>query len=635
MALSKLIPRFPAAVWLQWLPLLVMFTLLWISAWLPFHLSFNTIKFWEYVVYGWVYAATVYLLGLILIVKYLRAWWLAAVFAGFYLLLYGLNGGFLNHTGAMMSAYYCRSANLTDGLAFLQDYFTKWIAVLTVAFGLTSLAAAWLIRRHAKVLAQLNPGWLLGLTGLLWVLPIFRDEGWFQPLATVAIKAMQTPDPGIWRVDQSFSLRSLAENPLVLLGRTIYENRVQPLSARPAVELGALSDVIKKWQLPLGHREYPPLGLKPFDHIIMFGVESLSLDFLAPYNTNLPAELTPFYASPAITNKMLVNYQCVALPTQRGLTATYNSHPNVDTVLAAGRFESSFIKLLNAHGYTTYFLMSGPDTFLNDNLVFQQMGFQHVIGSQTWMKDPRYAPFISDRGLMDRVLFKIAVDLMEQNRDRKIFIDVMNEDTHSPQPRANYGPLPYPPTPASLARVTSDPQAQNILTGIFRHDCDLGLAIQDLQERNLLGENTLVILTADHNYPQSEALNHIPGYPKNSSVRIPLAFLSGQSLPLPGDLRSFHTQLDFAPTLVHLLGWPVPEGWWGDSIFLPAPASSLVSVSGRNINVKFRDGSRQNISLDHPGNPMEKGLITLVTSVYTNALPPAAVSLPDAPTTLP
>jgi phosphoglycerol transferase MdoB-like AlkP superfamily enzyme len=356
----------------------------------------------------------------------------------------------------------------------------------------------------------------------------------------------------------------------------------------------------------------------------MFGTESLSLDFLSPYNTNLPPELTPFYGSPAMTNRMFANYQCIALPTQPGLAATFNSHPNVGGLLAGGNFETSLIKLLNAHGYATYFLMSGPETFLNDGVVFRQMGFQHVIGSQTWLKDPRFAPFVNDRGLMDRQLFKIALDLLDQNRDKKIFIDVMSGDTHSPYPREDYGSLQYPPTPACVSRLTSDPQARAILTDIFRHDYDIGLAVQGIQDRNLLTTNMLVILTADHNFPHGEALDKIPGYPKTPFSRIPLVFLSGQPLPPPAGLRQLHSQLDFAPSIVHLLGWPVPEGWWGKSVFESTVDAPALSKIGRNLVVTPLDGPRQVVSLDHPNGAAEKGLVKLFLSVYTNSPPAGA-----------
>lgn len=141
-------PRFAPGVWIQLLPLLVMFTLLWISAWRPFKLTFNTVVFWEYLGYAWMYAAAVYLLGLICLVKFLRAWWLAAGFAWLYLLLYAINAGFVYHTAFMLTPYFLWVKNVTHGLAFVEDYFTRWIVFLTAAFFLNGLLAAWLIRRH-------------------------------------------------------------------------------------------------------------------------------------------------------------------------------------------------------------------------------------------------------------------------------------------------------------------------------------------------------------------------------------------------------------------------------------------------------------------------------------------------------
>ena len=293
----------------------------------------------------------------------------------------------------------------------------------------------------------------------LWGAETLRDRHLFRPNAVINriiythTVRIHNPDynPDSFEVTlhtfspDSLALRWLAENPLLILDQEIFANRPKPLQPRPAGELRAMSDVLKAFQLPLGHRQYPPLGLKPFDHIVMFGTESLSLDFLSPYNTNLPPELTPFYASPDITNKMFLNYQCIALPTQPGLATTYCSHPAVNKLIAEGNFELSLIKYLNARGYDTYFLMCSPDTFLNDDVFFKKMGFQHVMGSQTWMKDPELQPFITERGLLDRALDHIVLNLLEKNRDRKIFIQVMNVDTHSPYPRSDYGPLQYPP----------------------------------------------------------------------------------------------------------------------------------------------------------------------------------------------
>ena len=499
---KKWLPFYALGVWVQLLPLLVMFALLWITAWTPFCLSVKTVKFWEYLVYAWFYAAAVYLLGLVILTKYLRAWWLAAAFAWFYFLLYAVNAGFVYHMGMMLGPYFVWIAKPTAGIAYFLDYFRKWIVILAVSWALSGVLATWLIRKNAKTLAAAHSRWLIILTALAWAAPIMRDAGIFRP-TVVATTIVHAPlQQGIWRLDQTYSLRAVAENPLVILGRAISIHRLKPLQPRPASDLKAMSDALKTWQLPLGNRKYLPLGLKPFNHIIMFGTESLSLDFLSPYNTNLPPDLTPFYAS--LSNSMFVNYQCVALPTQPGLAVTFNSHPNVGGLLTSG-FETSLIKYLDAQGYDTYFLMSGPETFLGDDVLFKKMGFRHVIGSQTWLKDPRLAPFVQDRGMMDRLLYNEALDYMEANRDKKIFIQLMNCDTHSPIPRTYYGTLQYPPLPASVEQI-ADPDVRDILTAIFRHDYDVGQTIKKMRERNLLTEDTLVIFTADHNFPHSPVL---------------------------------------------------------------------------------------------------------------------------------
>jgi len=616
------LPRYALGVWLQLLPLLVMFALLWITAWVPFNLSANTVKFWEYLVYGWMYAAAVYLLGLVIFTKYLRAWWLAAAFAWIYLLLYAINAGFLYHMGMVIGPYFVWVAQPTAGIAYFLDYFRKWIVVLAVFWVLSGFLATWLIRKNAKTLAAAHSRWLIVLTALLWLAPVLRDAGIFRPTVVAVTVAHASLQQGIWRLDQTYSLRTLAENPLVIFGRAVTVHRLKPLQPHPASDLKAMSDALKTWQLPLGNRKYPPLGLKPFRHVVMFGTESLSLDFLAPYNTNLPPELTPFYGS--LTNSMFLNYQCVALPTQPGLAVTFNSHPNVGGLLT-GDYETSLIKYLNARGFDTYFLMSGPETFLNDGLTFRKMGFQHVIGSQTWLKDPRLAPFVEDRGMMDQMLYNEALDYMEANRDKKTFIQIMNCDTHSPIPRTYYGTLQYPPTPASVEKI-ADPDVRDTLTAIFRHDYDVGQTIKKMRERNLLTEDTLVIFTADHNFPHSAMLKNIPGFPDTFFARLPLAFISGQPLP-PADLRQPLTQLDFAPTIVHLLGLPPSPGWWGESIFDPVLNSPSVSKFGRNLTViPVGGGPSQLVSLDHPKNQAEQDLVTIFNTVFTGAPPFGAVS---------
>jgi phosphoglycerol transferase MdoB-like AlkP superfamily enzyme len=353
----------------------------------------------------------------------------------------------------------------------------------------------------------------------------------------------------------------------------------------------------------------------------VFATESLSLDFLSPYNPSLPPELTPFYGSTAVTQAMFVNYKTVAAPTHPGLMVTYNSHPNVRALLI-GKSELSLVKLLDQQGYETYVLMPGSETFLDNRHFFTALGFQHIIGLETLEKDPKIIPFVEGRGLMDRALYDIALKLLAQNRDKKIYIHVVNTDTHGPVPRDYFGTLQYPPVPASVAAAPPDlpghwdDDARAILAGIFRHDYDIGLTMRRMEEQNLLTDDTLVVLTADHSFPRSLALNYVPGYPGTILSRIPLAFFSGQHLP-DVDRNEFCSQLDFAPSIAHLLGLQIPQGWWGESVF----DTNRIAPYGMRFNDKLSVttddcAAVRSISISHPATQSETNLLKIFQSLY-------------------
>jgi hypothetical protein len=484
---------------------------------------------------------------------------------------------------------------------------------------LSGLAASWLLHKYAAELKLVRVRKLVVLLVLLWAAVQLSKHSNIHP-STVVTKIVGQKQVGVWQVTQTETLRMVADNPVVILSRALF-TKWEPLRLRPLSELAAMSDTIKAWHLPLGPRQYPPLGLKPFNHIIVFATESLSLDFMSPYNSSLPPEISPFQGSDAVTQAMFIKYKCVALPTQPGLIVTYNSHPNV-RALMVGQSELSLVKLLNAHGYETYVLMPGSETFLGNKVFFTKLGFQHVMGLETWEKDPKIMPFVEGRGLMDRALYDIAVNLLAQNRDKKIYIHVMNTDTHGPVPRDFFGPLQYPPIPESVKALVknvsggSDDEARAILGEIFRHDYDMEMTLRQMQDRNLLADDTLVVLTADHSFPRTKALNDIPGYPGTVLSRIPLAFFSSQPLPNV-DRNEFSSQLDFAPSIAHLLGLPIPQGWWGDSVFDTNRTAPYVMRFNDKLTISAdAAGTTESISVSHPANQSETNLLEIFQSLY-------------------
>ncbi len=58
--IKKWLPNITLGAWLQLLPLLIMFGALWSVGISVFQLKCATVKFWEYLIYGWLYAALGY-----------------------------------------------------------------------------------------------------------------------------------------------------------------------------------------------------------------------------------------------------------------------------------------------------------------------------------------------------------------------------------------------------------------------------------------------------------------------------------------------------------------------------------------------------------------------------------------------
>jgi hypothetical protein len=603
---------FDRRIWLPVIPLILAFTVFWVVAFDSFQLIVKTIKFWEYLCYGFAQALVGYWILLAALIRYARSTWIAIIAAWFYLILYAINSALLYHSATLLQPYYLQMLGWTNWMIYL----TKWVYILIGLFVGICAWAALSIHRNAPALSQLRLRGLAVALVVLWILPTLQARGIFRP-TYLMVNLSGAQHAGAWQEGQTEQLRSLARNPIKILAQAIFGPK-EILARRPTTDLAQFTGALKNWGLPMGPREYPSLGLLPFDQIVVFATESLSLDFLAPYNSSLARDLTPFYGSAEISASLLTNYWTTALPTQYGLLVTYNSHPNA-AGLMAGDSDLSIVKLLSERGYHTLFLKSDSETFINDRSIFSKIGFQEISGLETWLKDPKKKPFIEGRGMMDRALYETVLDTMEKYRGQKVLIHVCGQDTHSPNPRDNYGALEYPSTPKDIESIPT-PEAREVMKGVFRHDYDIGRIIQAMRDRHLLTDRTLVVLTADHNYPQSAFLQAIPGFPRSYYTRIPLCFISGQPLPKI-NAGQLHTQLDFAPTLAHLLGLPVPQGWWGQSVFLTNPPPPHLARIQENLVIE-QDGKSETVSLSMPRGEQEQELVGLFGSVFceTNSL---------------
>ena len=324
-------------------------------------------------------------------------------------------------------------------------------------------------------------------------------------------------------------------------------------------------ETIEKYKLPIGTRNYEPLEIDPFLHIIWFASESINLSFFSTYNDQIPFETkTEFYEAPEIVERMMLNYFTAASPTLPALTSTFSSHPN-DRLIRSGYHQNAIARILHRHGYHTVFLRSASKYYAGENIIFQQFGFRDIIAREYFSQYPENDDYIYDWGVNDRIMLRKLIDLMEEYRDRKLFVVVLGVDTHPPHGRAEYGfrKVEYPPTPEGYRKFG---RAYDFMRSVKNHDHDMAMTFAEMKKRGLYNENTLVIATADHSCPYNNVTRHLPGVENTNLARTPLAFLTPADLP-EYDLNILSGQLDLAPTILHLLNIPVPPGYWGESLF--------------------------------------------------------------------
>ncbi len=144
-------------------------------------------------------------------------------------------------------------------------------------------------------------------------------------------------------------------------------------------------------------------------------------------------------------------------------------------------------------------------------------------------------------------------------------------------------------------------------------DYDLDLFLKELEQSQLIDDDTLVVLTADHCCPTTPAIRTLPGATNSPFDRIPLVLLSPRLLPL-ADRNRATSQLDVAPSILHLLGLPVPQGYWGRSVCdASSGPSPFVGISQGSVTIE--DGKfLETIDLARPETEMQAGLCNLLKS---------------------
>jgi len=323
-----------------------------------------------------------------------------------------------------------------------------------------------------------------------------------------------------------------------------------------------LTDKDREWMYKLGvmRKAAPhPLPVPAYDRIVMLILESVHRDYIHCYNSEIPAEATPFLDSLIKQYPRIDNYYSSAVPTTEGLNATFRSQLLFDGDVD-GSDKPSLFRSMQEHGFDGYFQSASSRYYNNEFRQYtEQFGMAHYEARED-MEKSGYSG-ASGWGFHNDEMYRRTLEQLKKLKGQKYFYVTKTLDMHQPYP---YYATKWEETPESFRN-------NQIVTvhGMYWVDCTLRNFFKAAEEAGLMDDRTLYIITSDHNpHSGGEYTQLVKKEQDRLSVApIPLIFVSKNTAPLENlDNSTYASQIDIAPTLLCLQGIKPPERFIGRNL---------------------------------------------------------------------
>lgn len=323
-------------------------------------------------------------------------------------------------------------------------------------------------------------------------------------------------------------------------------------------------------------------GGKVYSRIILVVLESLPIDYIHFYHDKVPASITPNLDRMLKTYPHIDNFYSANMPTNKGLNAIINSHLEYTPSFSMKHPQQSLFSVLQQNGYEGYFLRGVSKFYSNEIEVLPKVfKMQHFITKEDL--DEKYLGS-TGWGYSNDVLYQEAIAILKQQKQahEKTFLLVKTIDLHQPGPHSGFQAKDLP---ADVAKTGQ------LFQALYWADYQLGLLEKNLIEENLFDDETLVIITSDHNpNPGGDFQKMAMSNAYQRVSRIPLIFMT-KDQQFKGIRRdSYASQVDIAPTLLNLLGIEVPEHFMGRDL-LQTDYHYAVSKYADNVYLHSEQGT--------------------------------------------
>lgn len=293
-----------------------------------------------------------------------------------------------------------------------------------------------------------------------------------------------------------------------------------------------------------------------YDKIVMLVLESVHRDYMHYYNDNIPAEATPYLDELLANYPHIDHYYSSAVPTTQGLNATFRSHLIYDQDLQGARQPSIFRSVQQA-GWRGIF-MNASSHYYNNELHEYPMQFgMNEYYAKEYLEDAGYTG-ASGWGYHNDVLYKEALNILENGKNDKMLLVVKTLDMHQPYPYYGTAYADMPETVRDNKYVT--------VRGIYWINYTIKNFFEEAERRGLMDKRTLFVITSDHNpHSGGEYVELVTDERSRRSIApIPLIFVGKNLAPFALlDEEQYASQIDLAPTLLALAGIEAPEDFMG------------------------------------------------------------------------
>jgi hypothetical protein len=303
--------------------------------------------------------------------------------------------------------------------------------------------------------------------------------------------------------------------------------------------------------------EAPPEREPAFDRIIFLVNESMPAAYLHHYNPEIPAEATPFLDDLMRRYPHVNQFFTSNMPTDYGLNSLFLSRLTPDW---GGGRESLFSVLHREAGFESHLINGGSKHYGNQLTTYPRLFQIDSFVAFEELQAKYQSRWHSGWGSNNATVYEEGLRILTEKRDQKLVLLLKTIDLHQPGPFQGV-PLKY--LPQALQS-----RGAPLLNALHWADRCVRAFFEDLDERGLFDERTLVVVTSDHGpHPGAAYRDLVPSDEYQRLSRLPLIFVTRDPTVLRDlDVDGLASQIDLAPTILELLGIGAPADFVGRSL---------------------------------------------------------------------